>query len=88
MLLLVGKGLWLAETVVEWVGREVLHDGENVGQAVVAARGADCHLPWDVLAAVGLDLLLIWAVAGVLLQYYHYGLEGLGRPGGGLGLGR
>ena len=49
VLLLVGKGLWLVETVVKWVGREVLHD---VGQAVVAAGGEDYHLPWDALAAV------------------------------------
>ena len=49
MLLLVGKVLWLAETVVKWVGRQVLHAVRNVGQAVVAAGGGD--LPWDALAA-------------------------------------
>ena len=49
VLLLVGKGLWLVETVVKWVGREVLDD---VGQAVVAAGGEDYHLPWDAWAAV------------------------------------
>ena len=52
VLLLVGKGLWLVETVVKWVGREVLHAVKNAGQAVVAAGGEDYHLPWDALAAV------------------------------------
>ena len=50
VLLSVGKVLWLAETVVKWAGRQVLHAVRNVGQAVVAAGGGD--LPWDVLAAV------------------------------------
>ena len=50
VLLLVGKVLWLAETVVKWVGRQVLHAVRNVGQAVVVAGGGG--LPWDALAAV------------------------------------
>ena len=51
VLLLVGKVLWLAEMVVRWAGRQVLHAVRNVGQAVaVAAGGGD--LPWDALAAV------------------------------------
>ena len=54
VLLLVGKGLWLVETVVKWVGREVLHVVKNVEQVVVAAGGGD--LPWDALAAVLSDL--------------------------------
>ena len=52
VLLLVGKGLWLAGTVVKWVGREVLHAVRNVGQVVVEAGGGDYHLPSDALAAV------------------------------------
>ena len=51
---MVGKVLWLAGTVVRWVGREVLHVVKNVEQVVVAAGGGD--LPWDALAAVLLDL--------------------------------
>ena len=47
VLLLVGKELWLAETVVKWVGREVLHAVKNAGQAVVAAGGGDYRLPSD-----------------------------------------
>ena len=54
VLLLVGKVLWLAGTVVRWVGREVLHVVKNVEQVVVAAGGGD--LPWDALAAVLSDL--------------------------------
>ena len=51
VLLSVGKVLWLAETVVKWVGRQVLHAAvRNVGQAVVEAEGGG--LPWDALAAV------------------------------------
>ena len=52
VLLSVGKVklLLLAETVVRWAGRQVLHAVRNVGQAVVAAGGGD--LPWDALAAV------------------------------------
>ena len=49
VLLSVGKVLWLAETVVKWAGRQVLHAVRNVGQAVVAAGGGD--LPWGALAA-------------------------------------
>ena len=51
VLLSVGKVklLLLAETVVRWAGRQVLHAVRNVGQAVVAAGGGD--LPWDALAA-------------------------------------
>ena len=49
VLLLVGKVLWLAGTVVKWVGRQVLHAVKNAGQAVVAAGGED--FLWDALAA-------------------------------------
>ena len=51
VLLSVGKVLWLAETVVKWVGRQVLHAVRNVGQAVAVAAGGG-GLPWDALAAV------------------------------------
>ena len=52
VLLLVGKGLWLAGRMVKWVGREVLHAVKNVGQVVVEAGGGDYRLPSDALAAV------------------------------------
>ena len=51
VLLLVGKVLWLAEMVVRWAGRQVLHAVRNVGQAVAVAAGGG-GLPWDALAAV------------------------------------
>ena len=53
VLLSVGKVklLLLAETVVRWAGRQVLHAVRNVGQAVAVAAGGG-GLPWDALAAV------------------------------------
>ena len=54
--LLAEKEQPLAGTVAKSVGREVLLDEKNAGQAVVVAR-ADCCLSWDAWAAGGLDLL-------------------------------